>query len=610
MSAFNPVRFGKYLLLEKLATGGMAQLYKGKMIGVEGFEKLVAIKQILPHLAEEKEFVNSFIDEAKLAAMLHHQNIVQIYDFGNMEGTYYIAMEYMQGKDLRMIVNRAKEKDRPLRFELSLFIISQILAGLDYAHKMKDFEGRPLNIIHRDISPQNIMITYEGEVKILDFGIAKAATQRSMTQVGMIKGKVAYMSPEQAAGKTIDYRSDIFSTGILLYELVTGRRMFTGETMQILANVRDAAFEPVEAIINSLPPGIYKILNRVLAKEPAQRYQSCKEMLSDIEACMFGPEKINYDKRPSDGNTGIQEGMADLSMMPTASGLAQYMKELFEKDMETDMQVFRNTGEIKIAEEPAAVKDTGRGVKVEPMPVEDKPQEKIVTQPRVEAPAKEKKKMPLLYMVLGGALVLIALIFVIVMKKKPVPTPDKTTRTPVSEPSETPVPAKVPPESSSKPEPLPDPRAKAKELLEQASGLIETQTQKAKEMLLEVVKLDPQSVQGHFRLGMVFIKLKDYPKAIELFKKTAKLDPQFPDTYFNLGYVYAINKNYPKAEEMYKQAVRLSPSYLDEALFNLGIVQEKQGKREQCIKNIEQAIKVNPENKVAKEYLQKLRKKS
>ena len=217
MSVFKPVKFGKYLLLEKLATGGMAQLYKGKMIGVEGFEKLVAIKQILPHLVEEKEFISSFIDEAKLAAMLHHQNIVQIYDFGNMEGTYYIAMEYLQGRDLRIIINRAKEIHKPLHLEQILFIMSNICSGLDYAHKMKDFEGKPLNIIHRDISPQNIMITYEGEVKILDFGIAKAATQRTLTHMWMIKGKVAYMSPEQAAGKIIDYRSYIFSAGILFY---------------------------------------------------------------------------------------------------------------------------------------------------------------------------------------------------------------------------------------------------------------------------------------------------------------------------------------------------------------------------------------------------------
>ncbi len=601
MSAFKPVRFGKYLLLEKLATGGMAQLYKGKMIGVEGFEKLVAIKQILPHLVEEKEFISSFIDEAKLAAMLHHQNIVQIYDFGNMEGTYYIAMEYLQGRDLRMIVSKAKEKNKPLHLEQILFIMSNICSGLDYAHKMRDFEGKPLNIIHRDISPQNIMITYEGEVKILDFGIAKAATQRTLTQMGMIKGKVAYMSPEQAAGKVIDSRSDIFSAGILFYELITGRRMFTGETMQILANVRDAEFEPVAAIINNLPPGIYKILNRVLAKEPDQRYQTCKEMLSDIEACMFGPEKIDYSSQP-----------AELSLMPTASGLARYMKELFEDDQEKDMQVFRNTGEVRIAEDLPGIKVSDQGVKADIVREVETPHEKIFTQPPVEEPAKEKKKVPLLYIVLGAAVVIIAIIAVSVFREKPVSIQDKTVSPPVSETPDAPSTGKEPPaESAGKPEPAAiDPAvSRANELLEEAISLKETQAEKAKSMLLEVVKIDPQSVKGHFHLGIVFMKLKDYPNATETFRKAAALDPQFPDSYFNLGYIHAINKDYPKAEEMYKHVVKLSPPYLDEALFNLGIVQDKQGKRELCIENIERALKVNPKNRLAFEYLARLKGK-
>ncbi len=638
---FSPVRFGKYLLMDKLATGGMAQLYKGKMEGVEGFEKLVAIKQILPHLAEEKELVTSFIDEAKLAAMLHHQNIVQIYDFGNMEGTYYIAMEYLQGKDLRMIISRAKEKNKPLRFELILFIMSHICSGLDYAHKMKDLQGRPLNIIHRDISPQNVIITYEGEVKILDFGIAKAATQSTMTQTGMIKGKVAYMSPEQAGGKTIDYRSDIFSTGILFYELITGRRMFAGDTLQILSKVRDVAFDHAEEIMNNLPLGIYKILNLALAKEPDLRYQSCGEMLADIEAFMFGPENSNYNLKLREGSTVNQGGF----LMPTASGLAQYMKELFEKEMETDMQVFRNTGEISIAgetvyetvhepiHEPVHEKDTRSEAKVEAKPAgakpfetkpvevkpaepklveakhieekpveykpaEAKPQERVVTQPGVEAPEKQKKKIPLVYAVIAAAAGIIILVIVLRPWKTPVSIPDK------ARPNKT---IQMP---AAKKPPSPDPYAKAKVLLEKALGLMETKPQEAKSMLIEVVKIDTKSVQGHFRLGMVYMKLKDYKNAIEMLKKASELDPQFPDAYFNLGYVYAINKKYPKAEEMYEQVVKLSPLYLDEALFNLGIVQAKQGKKKQGAENIERAIKVNPKNEVAKEYLQKMRKKS
>ena len=164
MTELETARFGKYLLMEKMAVGGMAQLYKAKITGIQGFEKLIAIKTILPHLANEKELLTSFIDEAKLAALLHHQNIVQIYDFGSMEGAYFIAMEYLFGKDLRHVFSQAQERKKPISNELALYIVSRICSGLDYAHNLKDYQGKSLNIIHRDISPQNILVTYEGEV--------------------------------------------------------------------------------------------------------------------------------------------------------------------------------------------------------------------------------------------------------------------------------------------------------------------------------------------------------------------------------------------------------------------------------------------------------------
>ncbi|MCJ7601039.1 MAG: serine/threonine protein kinase [Desulfobulbaceae bacterium] len=286
MTTFQKQRLGKYIFLDKLAVGGMAELYRAMITGVQGFEKLIAIKKILPHLANEEELVRSFIDEAKLAALLHHQNIVQIYDFGSLGDTYFIAMEYLLGKDCRIITSKAKEKDLPLELPLGLLIVSRICAGLDYAHKLKDFQGKPLNIIHRDISPQNILITYEGDVKIVDFGIAKAASQTTMTQMGMIKGKVAYMSPEQAAGKLIDHRSDIFSCGIILYEMVTGKRMFSGDTMHILAKVREAQFDKPEEVRQDLPEKLLEVLYRSLAKDPANRYQTCDDMLTDLEECM------------------------------------------------------------------------------------------------------------------------------------------------------------------------------------------------------------------------------------------------------------------------------------------------------------------------------------
>jgi len=247
MTPFQPRQYGKFLLLEKIASGGMAELYRAKILGDRGFEKIVAVKKILPYLASDDVLVTSFIDEAKLAALLQHQNIVQIYDFGTMANSYFIAMELLAGKDLRLTTNKSKQKNMPMDLETALYITAQICEGLEYAHTLRDFQGKQLRIIHRDISPPNILITYSGQVKIIDFGIAKARNQSKDTQVGIIKGKVAYMSPEQADGKVIDHRSDIFATGILLYEMLARRRMYTGEnTLQVLSLVREARFETPE----------------------------------------------------------------------------------------------------------------------------------------------------------------------------------------------------------------------------------------------------------------------------------------------------------------------------------------------------------------------------
>ncbi len=318
MAMNEPTRYGKFLLLEKLATGGMAQLYRAKLVGLEGFEKIIAIKQILPHLSTEKGLVDAFIDEAKLAALLNHQNIVQIYDFGKIEDSYFISMEYLFGKDLRGIAAKARERGMPLGLENTLYIASRICAGLDYAHKLSDFQGKALNIIHRDISPPNIFITYEGEVKIVDFGIAKAASQSTITQVGMIKGKVAYMSPEQASGNPIDHRSDIFSAGILLYEMLSGKRLFHGDTMQILAKVRRAEFDPPEAAVPGLPIALYEVLHQALAREPRDRYQTSGEMLADLEECV-----------------------GKLSLRPSADSLGGYMKRLFAEEIVVEGEAMR-----------------------------------------------------------------------------------------------------------------------------------------------------------------------------------------------------------------------------------------------------------------------------
>ncbi|HEY6065072.1 MAG TPA: protein kinase, partial [Thermoanaerobaculia bacterium] len=245
-----PDRFGQYELLERIASGGMAELFRARRSGVEGFQKIVAIKKILPHIADNDEFITMFADEAKVAAQLNHPNIVHIYDLGKIEsGGYFIAMEYVEGTDLRTILRSGRELELPLPTSLAVYIASKVASALDYAHRRRDARGEELRIVHRDVSPQNILISYEGEIKLCDFGIAKADRKVSRTESGSLKGKLQYMSPEQAWGKPIDHRSDLFSLGAVLHEMLTGERLFRGDSdMTVLELVRKADVPPPSRI--------------------------------------------------------------------------------------------------------------------------------------------------------------------------------------------------------------------------------------------------------------------------------------------------------------------------------------------------------------------------
>lgn len=302
-------KFGKYELITKIAMGGMAEVFKAKITGEKGFEKLLVIKKVLPNLAAEDKWIEHFIDEAKLAALLNHENITHIYDFGSIDGSWFIAMEYLSGRDLKHVVTKGTEIDQPLSVENSLYIMSKVCEGLEYAHNLTDLKGAPLNIIHRDISPQNIFITFDGNVKIIDFGIAKTSAQSSQTRAGVIKGKLAYMAPEQAGGKPIDHRIDIFSAGIILYELLTGNRMFSGDVSDMLFKVISADYEDPKIVLENYPPKLHEILNKALSKNRDDRYFSAGDMRADIEDCMF-----------------------EMQLRPGSRKLADYMRTVFTKE--------------------------------------------------------------------------------------------------------------------------------------------------------------------------------------------------------------------------------------------------------------------------------------
>ena len=286
-SSFEPKPFGRYVLLDKLAVGGMAEIYKAKTYGVDGFEKLLAIKRILPHCAADKEFINMLVDEAKLTVLLSHANIVQVYDLGKVGDDYFISMEYIGGTNLREVITRLSQQGEKIPEEIAVYIMSEVCKGLDYAHRKTDSQGIPLNIVHRDISPQNILISYEGEAKIVDFGIAKAAMNVSHTMAGILKGKIAYMSPEQALGKPLNHQTDIFSAGVLLYEMLSGEKLFSGETQfEVLNQIRTTRIATT-SLPAQMPGPLKAILAKGLAYNPKDRYQSAADFQLDLTKYLY-----------------------------------------------------------------------------------------------------------------------------------------------------------------------------------------------------------------------------------------------------------------------------------------------------------------------------------
>ncbi|MCD6497096.1 MAG: protein kinase [Deltaproteobacteria bacterium] len=293
-----PIPFGKYKLLDRISVGGMAEVYKASRAGEQGFQKILAIKKILPSLTDDAEFVRMFIDEAKIAGQLNHANICQIYELGKLDGAFFIAMEYVWGKDLLKIRQRHEAAGQAVPLGQACFILSKLCEALDYAHKKRDPHGHNLHIVHRDVSPQNILVSYEGEVKLIDFGIAKARNRSAKTAAGVLKGKFGYMSPEQVRGMPIDHRSDIFSLGIILYEMLTGQPLFDGETdFVVLEKVRRADVVPPSQLNPLVPPELDAIVMKALKANPADRYQWAAEMQKAVQAFMMTQRPIYSARR-------------------------------------------------------------------------------------------------------------------------------------------------------------------------------------------------------------------------------------------------------------------------------------------------------------------------
>ena len=288
-----PEIYGRYLLIELISVGGMAEVFKAMTVGVSGFQKVLAIKKVLPNVAEDQAFVKMFVDEGNIAGQLHHTNIAQIYDLGAIGDSYFIAMEFVAGQDLRAIFDKVKKTRTPIPVDMAALIASQALSGLDYAHRKSDATQMPMNIVHRDVSPPNILISYEGEVKLVDFGIAKAAKKISQTQAGVLKGKFGYMSPEQVRGMQVDQRSDIFAIGIVFWEMLAHRRLFVGETdFATLEKVRGMEIQTPSNMHKDVPEELDRIVMRALERDVKKRYGTAEEMQQDLQRYLYSNSPV------------------------------------------------------------------------------------------------------------------------------------------------------------------------------------------------------------------------------------------------------------------------------------------------------------------------------
>ena len=318
-----PSQMGRYHVVGQLASGGMAEILLGKIAGPGGFERAIVIKRIHPHLAGETEFVKMFLDEARIISRIQHPNVVQVLELGRDDDELFMAMEYLAGESLLGMMRRGKSTGRPLSPVLSAHVIAKVCAGLHAAHELTDEDGTPLRLVHRDVSPQNVFVTYDGAVKLLDFGIAKFAERVSQTQAGQLKGKFSYMSPEQCRGTGVDRRSDLFSVGVVLFELTTGKRLFHRDNgLETLRAVCDDPIRWPRAFVRGYPEPLEAVLRRALERDPAERYQTAAEMRRDLVSVT---RALGLDDVPEDA-------------------LSEWMRETFGDRLSEKRELLRRIG--------------------------------------------------------------------------------------------------------------------------------------------------------------------------------------------------------------------------------------------------------------------------
>jgi len=613
MNEFQPVNFGKYTLLKRISVGPIAEFYRASTPDGQGDWCTFFIKKLLPHVTKNQNLLDAFSSTARISSLLEHKNIARVFDFGKENGTFYLASEYLDGHPLHDIMAAATEQGRTIGLENALFIAIEICRGLAYAHTFEDPSGIVSRVIHGNLSPQTIFVTSDGQVKLTDFGMHTENGQDRATQLDMIKGKLAYMSPEQVGGDAIEKRTDIFSLGTLLYEMVTGKKTFQGETMEVFSMVRQARFEPPEKIAEGLPPKVCEIIHRSLEKAPSERYPSAGAMQEDLQKALTAAPAQSSENTLSQCLTTLftcktQNGKQGHPPRPTPAAHS-------EKPVLPGSTTRKNRPQPK-CQNPVNVKPPASKIDREKTGSISRRQTRGPRPGGLKQRHASKPWPKKIHWFLSAPAALVLSLFLLLAF-----TGDPKTNT--HEPNNDPViemavkaldagrfeQAVLRFEQALAADPVTIghiSRSYARALDGHAAKLLESDPQKAEELLLTARQFDPKSVQACARLGLVYLNLKKYEKAIATYEEAVKLDPQLADAFFNLGYVYAVNKDYMKAQEMYSEAVELSPPFLDEALFNLAVVQAQVGDRRESIKNLRRAIDINPKNKQAKQYLQTL----
>ena len=641
------VKFGSYYLTRKIATGGMAELFRARKVGAAGFEKLVAIKRLLSHLAADEEFRSMFLNEAKLASLLNHQNIAQVHDLGRMEeddslapgqhGTYFIAMEYVSGKSLAEVMKKGQERGLPLPLELAVRVILAAATGLAYAHAKKNESGQPLDLVHRDVSPQNILISYEGEVKLVDFGIAKALSQSSTTRPGVLKGKFAYMAPEQARGESVDQRADIYALGVVFWEALTGRRLFSGDNeAAILNQVLNPQVGPPSGLRPEISSELDALCLKCLAREPASRFASAQALCEELEAYLYS-----------------------LKTFPSTYSLRNHMFKLFGPEIAAENQ--------QIQEEMEAARQLADQRLAVFMDATEAPPQAPT---QMVAPAKRSGR------VLGYGLAGLGLLAALGLgawlmraqfsDQAPAPpvtatsakegpkttappappdrqvlaTPDASAETPPAVPSG---PAPHPEATLGPPPSVVDPRlAKAKEelrqgrfeqalatlgqpgaaqgdgepavdqlraraLLGRALSKLGQSPQEALTDLDQALKLAPDWAEVHYQAGRVQTRLKNLDQALAAYRRALELDPKLDGANFNSGYILLERGRPEEAIAYFQKVVDLGSPFAADAQVNLAVCYYKLGQQDEARRHLEAALSLNPNHKLALAYLDKLR---